>query len=82
MVRDFQSVIGREARAQMLERAGGCRDGGGVRGRRLQRDGHLPAFRDDAEVELVGVEAAGEGLDTDRHSASLTRGRPACCTAR
>ena len=38
--------------------------------------GIFHAFVDDADVELVGVEAAGEGLDTDRHSASLSRGRP------
>jgi tryptophan synthase beta chain len=77
MVRDFQSVIGREARAQMLERAGrlpktvvACVGGGS------NAMGAFHAFVDDAEVELVGVEAAGEGLDTERHSASLARGRP------
>jgi tryptophan synthase beta chain len=77
MVRDFQSVIGREARAQMLERAGrlpktvvACVGGGS------NAMGAFHAFVGDASVELVGVEAAGEGLDTDRHSASLARGRP------
>jgi tryptophan synthase beta chain len=77
MVREFQAVIGREARAQMLERAGrlpttvvACVGGGS------NAMGIFHAFVDDGEVELVGVEAAGEGLDTDRHSASLSRGRP------
>ncbi len=77
MVRDFQSVIGREAREQMLERAGrlpktvvACVGGGS------NAMGAFHAFVDDANVELVGVEAAGDGLDTERHSASLARGRP------
>jgi tryptophan synthase beta chain len=77
MVRDFQSVIGREARSQMLERAGrlpktvvACVGGGS------NAMGAFHAFIDDRDVELVGVEAAGEGLDTGRHSASLARGRP------
>jgi tryptophan synthase beta chain len=77
MVRDFQSVIGREARAQLLERIGklprtvvACVGGGS------NAMGAFHAFVDDAEVELVGVEAAGEGLDSGHHSASLTRGRP------
>lgn len=77
MVREFQSVIGREARAQMLEKAGAlprtvvaCVGGGS------NAMGIFAGFVDDAGVELVGVEAAGEGLDTDRHSASITRGTP------
>ena len=77
MVRDFQSVIGREARSQMLERIGrlpktvvACVGGGS------NAMGAFHAFVDDRDVELVGVEAAGEGLETDRHSASLARGRP------
>ena len=77
MVRDFQAIIGREARAQMLERAGrlpttvvACVGGGS------NAMGIFHAFVDDAQVELVGVEAAGEGLDTERHSASLTKGVP------
>ncbi len=77
MVRDFQSVIGIEARQQMLERAGclpktviACVGGGS------NAMGVFHAFVGDAEVELVGVEAAGEGLDTERHAASLSRGRP------
>ncbi|MBX6331986.1 MAG: tryptophan synthase subunit beta [Gemmatimonadaceae bacterium] len=77
MVRDFQSVIGREARAQMLETAGrlpatvvACVGGGS------NAMGIFHPFVDDTEVELIGVEAAGEGLDTERHAASLSRGRP------
>jgi tryptophan synthase beta chain len=77
MVRDFQSIIGREARAQMLERAGrlprtvvACVGGGS------NAMGIFHAFTGDASVELVGVEAAGEGLGTERHSASLTKGVP------
>jgi tryptophan synthase beta chain len=77
MVRDFQSVIGREARAQMLEQAGrlprtvvACVGGGS------NAMGVFHAFVDDRDVELIGVEAAGEGLDTEHHSASLARGRP------
>jgi tryptophan synthase beta chain len=77
MVREFQAVIGREARRQMLERAGALPDtvvacvGGGSNAM-----GIFAGFVDDASVELVGVEAAGDGLDTDRHSASLSRGTP------
>jgi len=77
MVRDFQSVIGREARAQMLERVGrlpktvvACVGGGS------NAMGAFHAFVKDRGVELVGVEAAGEGLDSGHHSASLARGRP------
>lgn len=77
MVRDFQALIGREARAQMLERAGrlptsvvACVGGGS------NAMGIFHAFVDDASVELIGVEAAGEGVDTPRHAASLTKGVP------
>ena len=77
MVRDFQAVIGREAREQVLAGFGrlprtvvACVGGGS------NAMGIFSAFRDDDEVELVGVEAAGEGLMTDRHAASLGRGRP------
>jgi tryptophan synthase beta chain len=77
MVRDFQAVIGREARAQMLERAGrlpktvvACVGGGS------NAMGVFHSFVDDTDVELVGVEAAGKGLDSGEHSASLARGRP------
>ncbi len=77
MVRDFQSVISREARAQMLERVGrlpktvvACVGGGS------NAMGAFAEFVNDREVELVGVEAAGEGLDTEHHSASLSKGKP------
>ena len=77
MVREFQSVIGREAREQMLARTGALPDtvvacvGGGSNAM-----GIFAGFVADAGVELVGVEAAGDGLDTDRHSASLSKGTP------
>ena len=77
MVREFQAVIGREARAQMLETGKrlpktvvACVGGGS------NAMGIFHAFEADRDVELVGVEAAGEGLDSERHSASLARGRP------
>jgi tryptophan synthase beta chain len=77
MVRDFQAVIGREARTQTMERAGrlpksvvACVGGGS------NAIGIFHAFVPDRDVELVGVEAAGEGIDTGRHSASLTAGAP------
>ena len=77
MVRDFQAIIGVEARAQMLERTGrlprsvvACVGGGS------NAMGVFHAFVPDTEVELIGVEAAGEGLESERHSASLTRGSP------
>jgi len=77
MVRDFQAVIGREARAQMLERAGAlprtvvaCVGGGS------NAIGIFHAFVDDRSVELVGVEAAGHGLHTAHHAASLSKGTP------
>jgi tryptophan synthase beta chain len=77
IVRDFQSVIGREARAQLLEVEGrlpaavvACVGGGS------NAIGIFHPFVDDAEVELVGVEAAGDGIDTPRHAATLTRGTP------
>ena len=77
MVRDLQRVIGDEARAQMLEHAGrlpsavvACIGGGS------NAMGIFHAFVNDSGVRLIGVEAAGEGLDGNRHSASLTRGRP------
>jgi tryptophan synthase beta chain len=77
MVRDFQSVIGREARAQMLEREGRLPDyavacvGGGSNAIGLFND-----FLDDASVRLIGVEAAGRGLNTHEHAATLSAGRP------
>jgi tryptophan synthase beta chain len=77
IVRDFQSVIGREARAQVLELDGklpatvvACVGGGS------NAMGIFVGFLDDPTVDLVGVEAAGEGIGTGRHSATLSAGRP------
>ncbi len=76
LVRDFQSVIGKEARAQMLARTGRLPDllvaaiGGGS-----NAIGLFHPFLDDADVKMLGVEAAGYGLDKD-HAASLAGGRP------
>lgn len=77
MVRDFQRVIGDETRRQILEAEGrlpalvvACVGGGS------NAIGIFSAFIDDADVTLVGVEAAGEGLDTSRHAASIARGAP------
>ncbi len=77
MVRDFNAVVGRECREQMPARAGRQPDvvvacvGGGSNAM-----GIFHAYVDDPRVRLVGVEAAGEGLDTGRHAASLQRGQP------
>jgi tryptophan synthase beta chain len=77
MVRDFQAVIGREARDQMTRQFGklprtvvACVGGGS------NALGIFAGFLGDTGVELVGVEAAGEGLGSGRHAASLTQGRP------
>jgi len=75
IVRDLQRVISDEARAQMIERTGGLPNrviacvGGGS-----NAIGGFAAFLDDSEVELIGVEAAGEGIDSGRHGAPLTAG--------
>lgn len=75
MVRDFQRVIGIEAREQMLN-LGGLPDaviacvGGGS-----NAIGIFDAFLDDSKVRLIGCEAAGDGVDTDRHAATITSGR-------
>jgi tryptophan synthase beta chain len=77
LVRDFQSVIGIEARAQILAREGRLPDllvaaiGGGS-----NAIGLFHPFLDDAGVKIVGVEASGHGLDTHEHAASLAGGRP------
>ncbi len=77
MVRDFQSVIGTESRAQMLAAEGRLPDmviasvGGGSNAM-----GIFHPFLDDADVRLVGVEAAGRGLDSGAQAASIERGRP------
>lgn len=76
MVRDFQSVIGKETKAQILARTGRLPDavvacvGGGSNAM-----GIFYPFLDDPQVALYGVEAAGQGLDTGYHAASLSRGR-------
>ena len=76
LVRDFQSVIGTESRAQILERTGALPDmavacvGGGS-----NAIGLFSGFIDDESVKLVGVEASGEGLD-GKHAATMTMGRP------
>jgi tryptophan synthase beta chain len=77
MVRDFQSVIGRETREQILEAEGRLPDslvaciGGGSNAMGL-----FHPFLDEKDMRIIGVEAAGHGLETDKHAASLTGGRP------
>ena len=77
MVRDFQSVIGEEVREQMMEKEGRLPDslvaciGGGSNAMGL-----FYPFLDDREVAITGVEAAGHGIETGEHAASLTGGRP------
>ena len=77
LVRDFQSIIGREARAQILEAEGrlpgiviACVGGGS------NAIGTFYEFISDENVRLTGVEAGGQGVDTDFHSATLTAGQP------
>ncbi|MBP6596537.1 MAG: tryptophan synthase subunit beta, partial [Arenimonas sp.] len=77
LVRDFNAVVGKEARAQMLEEYGRLPDaitacvGGGS-----NAIGLFHAFLNDPAVAIVGAEAAGDGIQTGRHSASLVAGRP------
>jgi tryptophan synthase beta chain len=77
MVRDFQKIIGDEARAQVLELTGALPDavaacvGGGS-----NAIGIFDAFLDDADVALYGFEAAGDGVETPRHAATISKGRP------
>ena len=77
MVRDFNAVVGREARAQMLAEHGRLPDaitacvGGGS-----NAIGLFHAFLNDRDVRIVGAEAAGEGIETGHHAASLAAGRP------
>jgi tryptophan synthase beta chain len=76
MVRDFHAVIGLETRAQCLEKWGGLPDillacvGGGS-----NAIGLFHEFVDESTVRMIGVEAAGEGVDTEKHAATLTQGR-------
>jgi tryptophan synthase beta chain len=77
MVRDFQSVIGREVREQIMEHEGRLPDtlvaciGGGSNAMGL-----FHPFLDEPDIRMIGVEAAGFGLDSGKHAASLTGGRP------
>ncbi len=77
LVRDFQSVIGTETKAQIMAAEGRLPDlliaavGGGS-----NAIGLFHPFLDDAQVTMIGVEAAGHGVDTDKHAASLTGGKP------
>ncbi|MFJ4144849.1 tryptophan synthase subunit beta [Pseudomonas sp. NPDC089734] len=77
MVRDFQSIIGKETKAQMQEKEGRLPDslvacvGGGSNAMGL-----FHPFLDDASVQIIGVEAGGHGIDTDKHAASLNGGVP------
>lgn len=77
LVRDFQSVIGAEARAQILEKEGRLPDviiaavGGGS-----NAIGLFHSFLDDKNVKIIGVEAGGRGVDGDEHCASMNKGRP------
>lgn len=77
MVRDFQKIIGEEARQQVIDLTGGlptavaaCVGGGS------NAIGIFHAFLDDADVALYGFEAGGEGTETERHAATITKGRP------
>ena len=77
MVRDFQSIIGKEAKAQFQEQEGGlpthimaCVGGGS------NAMGLFTAFLEDESVNITGIEPAGKGLDTPDHSATLTKGSP------
>jgi tryptophan synthase len=77
MVREFQSVIGRETKAQMMEKAGKLPDyvvacvGGGS-----NSIGMFHPFINDKSVKMLGVEAGGDGVGTDKHSATLAKGTP------
>ena len=75
MVRDFQRIIGTETRSQILDKEGRLPDclvacvGGGSNAM-----GMFHPFIDDCQVQMIGVEAAGEGVDTERHAATITKG--------
>lgn len=77
MVRDFQAVIGKETKQQLMEKQGRLPDsvvacvGGGSNAMGL-----FHPFIDDKDVQLIGVEAGGHGVSTDKHAASLTGGKP------
>ena len=77
IVKYFQSIIGREAREQILQKEGKLPDtiiacvGGGS-----NAIGLFSPFVEDKDVEIIGVEPAGKGLDTDKHAATITKGKP------
>lgn len=77
IVRDFQAIIGKETRTQCQEKWGGLPDillacvGGGSNAMGLFHE-----FVNEPSVRLIGIEAAGEGVDTEKHAATLTKGRP------
>jgi tryptophan synthase beta subunit len=77
IVREFQSIIGTESRQQILDKTGKLPDyvvacvGGGS-----NAIGIFSAFIDDVNVSLIGVEASGEGVETEKHAATLTKGTP------
>lgn len=77
IVRDFQAIIGKETRAQCLEKWDGLPDillacvGGGSNAMGLFHE-----FVNEPSIRLIGIEAAGEGVDTEKHAATLTKGRP------
>lgn len=77
MVREFQSIIGKEARKQILEKENKLPDyvvacvGGGS-----NAIGMFHPFYDDKDVKFIGVEPAGKGIDTNEHAASITKGKP------
>ena len=77
IVREFQSIIGIESRKQIIEKTGSLPNyvlacvGGGS-----NAIGIFSAFIDDLEVSLIGIEASGEGIDTQKHAATLTKGTP------
>ena len=77
IVREFQSVIGQESRNQILEKTGKLPDyvlacvGGGS-----NAIGIFSGFLDDPSVELIGIEASGEGINSEKHAATLTKGTP------
>ncbi len=86
MVRDFQSIVGTEAREQILDMTGTLPDylvacvGGGSNAMGL-----FTAFLEDDDVQMIGVEPSGKGLDTPEHAATMTKGKPgvihgfSCC---
>jgi tryptophan synthase beta chain len=77
LVRDFQAVIGQETREQCQEKWGGLPDillacvGGGSNAMGLFHE-----FVNEPSIQLIGIEAAGEGVDSEKHAATLTQGRP------